>query len=213
MAVMAGMYQATAGLRRLPEAEAEANELRGRFDAVPLAASLQSLKQLLDAKLEHNFHAIGGVEAVHFAGHGDFDPTRPDGSVLFLSDGRPLSSLLFRSANYGGERQPLIFLNACMIGIGGELLGDMGGFPGNCLKGGFGGVLGALWEVDDRVAKDVALEFWRRAMPASGKPEPVAAILRDLRAKYVVDPATVPIATYLAYVYYGHPRLTLERSA
>jgi hypothetical protein len=100
-----------------------------------------------------------------------------------------------------------------MIGIGGELLGDMGGFPGNCLKGGFGGVLGALWEVDDRVAKDVALEFWRRAMPASGKPEPVAAILRDLRAKYVVDPATVPIATYLAYVYYGHPRLTLERSA
>jgi hypothetical protein len=213
MAVMAGMYRAESGLRNLPQAENEATTLLGTFNAVPLAASLQALKQLLDAKLEHNFQAIGGADAVHFAGHGDFDPTRPDGSVLFLSDGRPLSSLLFRSANYGGPQQPLIFLNACMIGIGGELLGDMGGFPGNCLKGGFGGVLGALWEVDDLVARDVALEFWQRALPASGTPEPVAAILRDLRAKYSAGPAAAaPIATYLAYVYYGHPRLTLERS-
>jgi hypothetical protein len=86
----------------------------------------------------------------------------------------------------------------------------MGGFPGNCLKGGFGGVLGALWEVNDAVAHDVALEFWRRALPPAGaKAEPVATILRDLRAKYS---ATAPVPTYLAYVYYGHPRLTLQRT-
>jgi hypothetical protein len=101
-----------------------------------------------------------------------------------------------------------------MIGIGGELLGDMGGFPGNSLRGGFGGVLGALWEVDDAVAREVALEFWRRAMPSEGrKPEPVAAILRDLRAKYMSSETATPVPTYLSYVYYGHPRLTLQRTA
>ena len=211
MAVMAGKYRAESGLRALPEAEEEAKTLVVTYGAVPLAASLQSLKLLLDAKLEQNFEVIGGADAVHFAGHGEFDPATQDSSVLFLSDGVPLSSLLFRSAKYGNPQQPLIFLNACMIGIGGQLLGDMGGFPGNCLKGGFGGVVGALWEVDDAVAHAIALEFWQRALPTPGQAgEPVGAILRDLRAKYA-DPNGVE-STYLAYVYYGHPRLTLQRA-
>jgi len=211
MAVMAGLYKPEAGLRRLPSAEEEAKTLAATYDAIALAASPQALRQLLDAKLERGFEAVGGADAVHFAGHGDFDPSRVDSSVLFLSDGTPLSSLLFRSASYGGEQQPLIFLNACMIGVGGELLGDMGGFPGNCLRGGFGGVLGALWEVDDKVAAQVALEFWRRALPKDGKSEPVASILRDLRAKYAAGDQRD--ANYLSYVYYGHPRLTLQRAA
>jgi hypothetical protein len=131
---------------------------------------------------------------------------------MFLSDGKPLSSLLFRSAKYGKDIQPLLFLNACMIGIGGQLLGDMGGFPGNCLRGGFGGVLGALWEVDDVIAGEIAVEFWSRALPTdSSKAEPIAAILRDLRAKYSVDGSSIPVSTYLSYVFYGHPRLTLRQ--
>ena len=212
MAVMAGMYRAESGLSKLPAAEAEARALVESYDAVPLAASTQALKQLLDAQLVRGFDRIGGADVVHFAGHGEFDPTRPDSSVLFLSNGKPIPSLLFRSAKYGGAQQPLMFLNACMIGIGGEVLGEMGGFPGNCLRGGFGGVLGALWEVNDTVAAEIALEFWRRAMPRPGTaPEPVAAILRDLRAGYVCgDASTPPQSTYLSYVYFGHPRLTLR---
>lgn len=211
MAVMAGMYNATSGLRRLPEAESEAMTLQQTYDAVPLAASLQAVKQLLDARLEYKFQSIGGVETIHFAGHGEYDATNPDSAVLFLSDGMPLFASLFRSAKYGGKQSPFFFLNACMAGIGDQLLGDMGGFPGNCLKGGFGGVLGALWEVDDATAHQLAIEFWQRALPQPGVPaQPVGEILRDLRAKYVPDPAAAPATTYLAYVYYGHPRLTLR---
>lgn len=214
MAVMAGMYQATSGLRRLPEAEAEAQSLAQTYDAIALAATTQDVKRLLDAQLTHKFQAVGGVEAVHFAGHGDFDPNVSDPAVLMLSEGKPLPSILFRSARYGGPKQPLFFLNACMIGIGGELLGDMGGFPGNCLKGGFGALLGALWEVDDAVAHRIALEFWQRALPTDSRPaQPVGEVLRDLRAQYHRDTTQPPIATYLAYVYYGHPRLTLQRAA
>ncbi len=208
IAVMAGQYRAESGLRTLPSAEQEAQTIVAAYNGVPLAASLSSLKRLLDADLEHQFKRIGGADAMHFAGHGEFDPSKQDSSVLFLSDGAALSSILFRSAKYGGAQQPLLFLNACMIGIGGQLLGDMGGFPGNCLKGGFGGVLGALWEVDDGTAGTIAIDFWKRAMTG----EPVGAILRDLRAQYVVGGTAPPESTYLAYVYYGHPRLTLQRA-
>ena len=215
MAVMVGLYtRAQGGLQSLPFAKQEADTLTQTYKAVPLAASAQALAQLLDAKLEQNFEQIGGADAVHFAGHGEFDPARPDSSVLYLSDGTPMKSLLFRSASYGGAQQPLMFMNACMIGLGGEVLGSTGGFPGNCLKGGFGAFVGALWEVDDSVAHDVALEFWQRALPTNGTSgEPIGMILRDLRAKYAVKAQGIPVSTYLAYVYYGHPRLTLRQAA
>lgn len=209
MAVMVGMYKLSSGLERLPRAEEEGRLLADTYKAVPLAASAAALKNLLDANLEHDFERIGGVETVHFAGHGEYDPALSDAPRLYLSDGRPLSSLLFRSARYGTDRTPFFFLNACMSGIGDELLGDMGGFPGNCLKGGFGGVLGALWEVDDAVAQLLAVEFWKRALEGG---EPVGAILRDLRAKYEPGAGAAPIDTYLAYVYYGHPNLTLRKT-
>ena len=209
MAVMKGVYKLESGLRPLPEAEAEADSLVREHGALDLPATTQGLKQLLDARLRRDNREIGGAGAVHFAGHGDFNAASPDASVMLLSDGRPLPSSMFRSASYGGQEQPLLFLNACMSGIGDEIFGAMGGFPGNCLRGGFGGVLGALWEVDDAVAREVALDFWRRALPPDGSdPEPVGAILRDLRARYAPDD---PVPTYLAYVYYGHPSLTLER--
>ena len=213
MAVMAGMYKPSSGLQRLPHAEDEAKDLIVSHKAIPLSASPQGLAQLLGAKLDHDFELVG-ADAVHFAGHGQFNATETDASVLYLSNGKPLSSLLFRSAQYGPPKgnQPLIFLNACMIGIGAELLGDMGGFPGNCLRGGFGGMLGALWEVDDDIARKIAVEFWERALPVNGKaPEPVGDILRDLRARFVTENEVFPPATYLAYVYYGHPCLTMHR--
>lgn len=212
MAVMAAQYKAESGLRRLPLAEQEGKDLAQAYDAVLLSASTGALKQLLDAKVEQGLESIGAVDVVHFAGHGEFDPSRPDGSMMFLADGKPLASFLFRSAKYGDAHQPLAFFNACMIGIGGELLGDAGGFPGNCLRGGFGGIQGALWEVDDAVARDVAVEFWRRALPPpQGQGEPVAAVWRDLRARFAPADGKPPEATYLSYVFYGHPRLTLER--
>jgi hypothetical protein len=212
MAVMVGMYKAESGLKKLPAAEDEAAALAKSYDAVPLAASVEGLCQLLEKKLQHGSKRIGAVEAVHFAGHGQFDPSAPDPATLYLSDGWPLTSLVFRDANYGGSEHPLFFLNACMLGIGAQTLGDMAGFPGNCLRGGFGGVVGALWEVDDVIAGQIALEFWRRVLPMNGaEGEPIGAVLRDLRGRFSDPAGGTPIPTYLSYVYYGHPRLKLRR--
>lgn len=209
LAVLAAWYQTGSGFYRLPNAEEETRKLAEQHRGLQLEATARSLRDLLGDAVRSGARFVS-IDAVHFAGHGDFDPARPDASALFLGDGTPLRSMLFRAAKYGGERQPLLFLNACMLGIGGELLGDMAGFPGNSLRGGFGAVLGALWEVDDEVAHGIALEFWRRALPPDSAGEPVSLILRDLRARSIADPI---VATYLAYVYYGHPRLTLSRAA
>ena len=66
-------------------------------------------------------------------------------------------------------------------------------------------------EIDDAIAHRLAIDFWRRALPLDGtQAEPVGKILRDMRAQYIPDPAKAPATTYLAYVYYGHPRLTLQ---
>jgi hypothetical protein len=208
MAAIAGNYTPKSGLAALPGAEAEVRKLKASLNAVPMRATPEAVLQVLQARLEREMDLLGPAGAVHYAGHGQFDAADPDSSVLFLSDGSALSSLLFRQAQYGGEHQPIIFFNACMIGLGGEVLGDMGGFPGNCLRGGFGAVLGALWEVDDTIAGDIALEFWERVLPATGQGEPVAEVLRDLRGKYSQQQ---PVPTYLAYTYWGHPRLRLQR--
>jgi hypothetical protein len=214
MAVLAAWYKASSGFARLVNAEAEAEAIVKGWSGLALPGTAQSMRQLLTCSLKSGFKDVGGVEAVHFAGHGDFDPTRPDGSALFLEDGTPLLSTMFRAARYGGDRQPLLFLNGCMLGIGGDLLGDMAGFPGNSLRGGFGGVIGALWEIDDMVAHDIALEFWEQTLPSGPtQGKPVGEVLRDLRAKYRPNAASAPVSTYLAYVYYGHPRLVLQRAA
>jgi hypothetical protein len=213
VAVMAAWYKACDGMSRLPEAEAEADALVQSHGCVALPARADQLRDFLNASLRVGAERVE-FQALHFAGHGTFDPAMPDASALFLEGGTPVRSTLFRAARYGGERQPLLFLNACMLGIGGSVYNDMGGFPGNSLRGGFGGVLGSLWEVDDVIAHEFAVEFWRRALPPAPTPgEPIGEILRDLRARYVASEDEAPLATYLSYVYYGHPRLRLQRAA
>jgi hypothetical protein len=212
LAAIATWYRSSSGLQRLLKAEDEAKALSQEWGAILLDGSASVMDQLLNCTLVSGEKTIGGVDAVHFAGHGDFDPARADSAELFLEDGTPVRSNMFRAAKYGGDRQPLLFLNACMLGIGGQLLGDMGGFPGNSLRGGFGGVIGALWEVDDDVAHDVAIEFWKRALPSQGgQGEPVGAILRELRERCVAAASPAATTTFLAYVYYGHPRLKLQQ--
>jgi hypothetical protein len=210
MGVMAGMYSVTTGLRPLPEALAEAKALTTSYasvPAIPLDSTPAALKSLLDASLTWNFEPVGGVEAIHFAGHGEVDPTRPQDAALYLSNGKPLTPLFFRHSKRGETCSPFIFLNACMVGVAGEMLGDYGGFPGNCLAGGFTGLVAPLWAVNDEVARDFAIEFYKRALDSGGS---VAEVLRDLRSNYR---SSDPVPSYLAYVYYGNPHLTLTRAA
>jgi hypothetical protein len=64
-----------------------------------------------------------------------------------------------------------------------------------------------LWSVDDAVAQEVALDFYKQAFDTN-KPVAVADVLSELRSRF----ATSPQASYLAYVYYGHPDLMITKT-
>jgi len=210
MAVMAGMYSVTSGLRPLPKAQEEARELSKSFaalPAVPLDCTAANLDLLLEGTLSLNFAPIDGVQVVHFAGHGEVDPTRPGDAALFLSNGSPLNPMFLRRSRLGTTYAPFLFLNACMVGTGGKMLGDYGGFPGNSLAGGFTALLAPLWAVNDDVAKEFALEFYKEALTKGGN-RPVAEVVRDLRCKYQ---KSAPVPSFLAYVFYGNPALVIAQ--
>jgi hypothetical protein len=208
MAVLAGHYEAQTGLAPLPHAVEEATEIGQRFGAIVRFASQATLSALLGAQLEDGLRRVG-VEVVHFSGHGEVDPHNPGASGIFLEDGSPISPILFSDSDLGTRHHPFIFLNACMVGTGGQMLGDCSGFPGECLGGGFRGLVAPLWEVRDVVAKEVALDFYAAAFGAGGAPRPLGEVLREIRARYAAG--SQPQPTYLAYVLYGHPALTLNR--
>jgi len=202
-ALMAGMYKAArTGMMKLPKAEEEVQELEATYAGSRRALAYTCDGAGLTALLGGSIG--GGAQLVHFAGHGQVDPARPGDAAIYLNDGLAISPVLFRKTALGSVHSPLLFLNACMVGTAGEMLGDFGGFPGNCLAGNFTGLVAPLWAVNDEIAKWMALEFYRDAM--ASPPRSVAAILRDLRSTFASRPQS---SSYLAYVYYGNPYLTL----
>jgi len=211
MATMIGMYNPASGLRRLPMAEQEGETLKARYGAIRLAATEDDLLRLLDARLDADSSDAKGAEAIHIAAHGEVDPTNPGSAALFLNNRQPLTPFVFRDAPIGASHEPFIFLNACMVGTSGELLGGAGGYPNACLLAGFRALIGPLWAVNDEVAHDIALEFYRRAFgDAQASPEPVGTILADLRQRASNGTRDAFEATFLAYVFYGHPQLVLN---
>jgi len=162
------------------------------------------------------------ADVLHFALHGQFDPQGVDeGLVLLAPDpaaagefvARFLQPDHIRAVSLG--RQPFVFLNACQVGAGKQVLGDYAGMAAAFLFAGASGVVAPLWNVDDTVASAIALEFYRSAYADDAVP--VAEILRRVRARYTreaVDSGTAGVsATFVSYQFFGHPRLLLRRSA
>lgn len=211
MAVVVGDYKSSRQLRPLPEAVAEGKDLVRQYGAIPLTATHGEIADLLHGKLAKGGTTVG-PEVIHFACHGEVDPTNPSTGRIYLDDASVLSSIPFRSAPIGQSHKPFLFLNACQVAQAGELLNEYAGFAGNALRAGFRGFVAPLWSVDDGVAREIAVQFYERAFGGpGGAPDAVASILRDIRGKFSAAANTPPQATYLAYVFYGHPNLLLSR--
>lgn len=106
------------------------------------------------------------------------------------------------------EKRPLIFLNACGTGRLERGLVGAGGFAETFMKLGAGGVVAALWDIEDHVAHQVAEEFYRRVQESSITP--FAAILRDLRRRAYESGTDED--TWAAYCFYGDPLATASDS-
>jgi hypothetical protein len=176
-----------AGQSGLPWA---ANELRQLQALLPFAERVEpvtrrQLGRLLDE---------GDAQIVHFSGHGAAG-ANADLTALALEGGESISVMAFAANRLGATRQPLLFLNACTVGRGGRVLGRAGGFAGNCIEGGWSGIVAPYWPVLDSSAAAFGVAFYRKLKAGRS----IGEALGELRREASDDP------TALAYAYFGDP--------
>jgi Leucine-rich repeat (LRR) protein len=195
MTVVTGVYELPRW-QRLRHAEEEAQELENTYGAVRVAADLHSVLWLLrSARL---------TDLVHFAVHGSADPNGIENGII-LTDGKGLDPTVVRACSLPGT--PFVFLNACQLGTGQEVLGDYSGMAEAFLYAGACGVVAPLWSVNDDVAKTMVLAFYSRVLGG----ERLADVLRDLRCG-AGSGAGPFVASALAYQFFGHPSMILHRN-
>jgi len=194
MIVISGRYEQP-GWSRLEHAEAEAAALVERYHAIGVDAVTDKVVGCLLG------NPAGDV--LHFCLHGKYDP----GSAkqgLVLIDGDVIDPLVVKGGSL--SESPLVFLNACQVGTGQETLGDYAGLAESFLFAGASAVVAPLWSIDDGVASALAERFYTRAFAG----ESVAEIVRAERAAFGTgaDPNS---STLVAYQFFGHPEMHLER--
>jgi len=193
VAAVKGTY---AGAAALPEAEAEAEWLRTTYGATTIAADLADVLRLL-----RNDPAC---DVIHFAVHGKLDVTGQRDGIL-MNDLTPLDPITI-----AGSEPPMprfVFLNACQVGQGQQLLDFYAGVAPAFIQAGAQAVVAPLWKVDDTAAR----EFAQRLYGAAFTGAELADFFARERAAAVAAEAGTPESTVLAYVFFGHPRLTLQR--
>lgn len=208
LVVFAGDYDAlVSGQRALPQAIEEGRKLALRYDAIEREAVLHDVTALINDDILEGGDRVK-VDAIHFACHGEVsaDP-RHNGIVLSDRVVRLGADMISGSA-IGTTSDPFVFVNACQLGIETEGLdGNYGGLAGAFLDQGATGFVAPLWNIEDAVAQEVALEFYKRVYDEKA---PVAEAMSELRSRFDMN-SPRPRASYLAYVYYGHPDLIIDK--
>ncbi|MDP9418513.1 MAG: CHAT domain-containing protein [Actinomycetota bacterium] len=212
-AVFTAKYTGVPRWPSLPNAEAEAAELEGRYPPAHVVPPLfRDVLRCLEGS--------PAADVLHFALHGQFDPQGVDEGLVLLeprSDGKLAAQYLqaehIRSTTLA--RKPFVFLNACQVGATKDVLADYSGLAAAFLFAGASGVLAPLWNVDDAVASALSREFYETAY-AEPDPPSAAEIVRRFRARFTREAidAEAPgaSATLVSYQLFGHPRLRLRRS-
>ena len=187
----------------LAETGLEAEFLAAKFGAIPVNATPTDVRRLLRR---------GDFDLLHFAGHGLADSADIfDAKVLLRGRKRGKSVLpQYLTATNVTENGrwskpgsgPMVVLNACQVGRGGEQLSTLGGFAKAFLDAGASAFISSLWSVGDQPARTFVETFYDELL--SGTPVGLATVRARERARKAGD------ATWLAYVVYARPDATLE---
>lgn len=197
LSVVATDYSNSGAGMELPEAEKEKKFLVSKFKAQAVKPQKKSLLQLTEAK-------IPGL-MLHMGLHGESKSALNEQSIK-LEDG-DLDAEEIGGIYFAGETPTVtfMFLNACQVGTAGEILGQASGFPGTMLGKGTLGFIAPLWSVVDLQARHFSESFY---IDALGAGKPIGEVLLALRRGFDLEKSL----TELAYIYYGHPSLKLEKN-
>jgi CHAT domain-containing protein len=146
-----------------------------------------------------------GLQAIHFAGHGRFDPAAADASELLLADA-PLRPTDVAGATIGQAERPLVFVNACEVGQQEWALTQIGGWAEAFCAAGCTAFVGPYWPVEDRVAARAARVFYE-ALRAG---ETVGQAMQAVRRRFQTDAEFPAHPTWLAYTLHCQPNVTVE---
>ncbi len=178
----------------LAHTAAESEFLTDRFGATPLRATPAGVRKLLRS---------GDFDLLHFAGHGMADPADIADAKVLLQGRRKAGAVIqeYLSATTVSENaawakpgaaRPIVVLNACQVGRGGEQLSTLGGFAKAFLQSGAGAFVSSLWSVGDEPARTFVEAFYDGllagdpvsvASPAMATPEVTPRRGRSLRSR------------------------------
>ncbi|WP_405477729.1 CHAT domain-containing protein [Streptomyces canus] len=194
MSVVTGDY----AVAELKEAKAEAKHLIRHYRANPVDATTGQVLMALEGER--------GSDILHLAVHGKFSTEELEDGLQMV-DGTHLSRRSVSGVEASGVR--LVFLNACQVGQGRSELGAYAGMVPAFLGIGAQAAVAPLWNVDDKVAKNFAQDFYKAVLQGGTAP---AQYLRRRRAG-TLGAAGAELSTPLAYLFFGHPRLTVQWTA
>jgi CHAT domain-containing protein len=201
--IIAPVYTAESGSRPLPGAQVEADELVASFGAVKVPGDRATVRALLESN--------EGIQLIHFAGHGDFDPQNTAAMTIIRLSDAPLVPGDLTQAVLGRASRPFVFLNACEVGEQGWALTRIGGWAEAFTDVGFSGFVGPYWAVSDRVARKAAMLFYHSL--AAGLT--VGEAIRQIRLRFYSDDEQAGHPSWLAYTLHCQPniRISLTQSA
>jgi len=190
------------------DARTETSDLRKAFaDLVRKGrAAVELLAPPTAGRLQRRL-AAGGVDVLHFVGHGEFDEREREGSLLLEDDRgrpRPLGTDALRQVVCGRGLR-LVFLNACETGRGGRVEWNRGIAPA-LVAAGLPAVVANQYPVEDAAATAFARELY--AQLAGGSTLGDAA--REARVAVGRDLGTGSLGWAVPVVFARDPREPLR---
>ena len=166
--LLAVRQPASDGLSRLPGVATELEHIKTVIRNTSSART--TLLESSVGTVEEVLGLMKEADWVHFACHGIQDPASPISSGLCLADGRRLkiSDIIALSRPRGG----LAFLSACQTAMGDEGLSDEAiHIAAGMLFAGYGGVVGTMWSISDKLAPVVARDVYEQLFRNGTRPD------------------------------------------
>jgi hypothetical protein len=190
------------------DAKTETTDLRKAFAGLVKRgrAAVEVLTPPTAGRLQRRL-AAGGVDVLHFVGHGGFDEREREGSLLLEDERgrpRPLGTDALRQVVCGRGLR-LVFLNACETGRGGRVEWNRGVAPA-LVAAGVPAVVANQYPVEDAAATAFARELY--AQLAAGSPLGDAA--REARVAVGRDLGTGTLGWAVPVVFARDPREPLR---
>ncbi|HET7234487.1 MAG TPA: CHAT domain-containing protein [Longimicrobium sp.] len=183
---------------RLAHAQAEVDTIAGMYREHVVLAGPTATRQRL-------FAAIKNASMLHVAAHAVFDDARPERSFLILANSPDGSSGRLTAAELAVinfRRLRLVVLSACTTARSGSgRAAGYSGLAGALLAAGASGVVGSIWQVDDRETSAFMRDF-HNAYSASTNPAQAlrSAQLTAIHARNGLSPSP---AVWAAFRYTG----------